>query len=507
MLKKKIPLVSIRSKEKFYIRLNSLILTMLFNSITYFYFITFAFILYWFLLRKNFRWQNQFLFIASYIFYGWWDVRFLILIFISSSVDFFLGRAIFYQPDKRKKLHILRLCMLINLGMLGFFKYYNFFVDSFSSLMVHFGLQPNLKTLHIILPIGISFYTFQSLSYSIDIYRGKIQPTNNFISFMAFVSFFPQLVAGPIQRASDLLPQFLKARTFKRDQLVSGFRYILYGLFKKMVIADRLAYFVDHIYDSPEKFDGTVLLTATFMFGFQIYCDFSGYSDIAIGSARLLGFDLTQNFKTPYFSNSFRDFWRRWHISLSTWFRDYVYIPLGGNHVSQGRWIFNILITFTLSGLWHGASLTFIVWGFLHGFLLVSEHFGLKRISLTKNFSWIGYITTFLFVNVIWVFFRAGSLEQSLYILSGFKQLNFDFIHKTGLLFTENNVFREFLISILASFPLFILIEILVNKSDFDSLIRGKNIILRWGAYFVLVFMILIFGVLNNAPQFIYFQF
>jgi len=480
---------------------------MLFNSITYFFFIILVFALYWSILRKNFRWQNLFLLGASYCFYGWWDVRFLMLIFISSSVDFFLGRAIFNQPVKKKKLYLLGLCMLINLGMLGFFKYYNFFVDSFASLSASFGLQPNLKTLHIILPIGISFYTFQSLSYSIDIYRGKIQPTNNFISFMAFVSFFPQLVAGPIQRASDLLPQFLKPRTFKRDQLVSGFRYILYGLFKKMVIADRLAYFVDRIYNSPEKFDGTTLLIATFMFGFQVYCDFSGYSDIATGSARLLGFDLTQNFKTPYFSTSFRDFWRRWHISLSTWFRDYVYIPLGGNQVSQSRWIFNILLTFTLSGLWHGASLTFIIWGFLHGLFLVSEHYISKTVTLPKRFSWIGFIITFTMVNLALVFFRAHTFDQCLYIFSSFRNLNLDFVSKGLALFARNYEFREFSISILASFPLFLILEILINQSDFNSVIIKKGTIVRWSFYFILVFSILIFGVLNAAPQFIYFQF
>jgi len=480
---------------------------MLFNSLTYFFFLTIVFGLYWSFLKKNFRWQNLFLFIASYCFYGWWDVRFLVLIFISSSVDFFLGQAIFSQPDKTKKLHLLWVCLFINLGMLGFYKYYNFFVDSFSFLLTNLGFQPHIKTLRLILPVGISFYTFQSLSYSIDIYRGKIQPTKKFISFMTFVSFFPQLVAGPIQRASDLLPQFLKARTFKRDHLISGFRLILYGLFKKMVIADRLAYFVDHIYNSSEKYDETVLLAATFLFGFQIYCDFSGYSDIAIGSARLLGFDLTQNFRTPYLTKSFKEFWQRWHISLSTWFRDYVYIPLGGNRVSQSRWIFNILVTFTISGLWHGASSTFIIWGFLHGFYLVSEHFVSKFVTLPKSFSWIGFVITFVIVNLSWVFFRANTLEQSLHILSGFNNLNFNFIPKACSLFAGNNEFREFAISLLVSFPLFLVLEIGINQSDFNSLILKRGTIFRWSTYLILVFMILIFGVLNAAPKFIYFQF
>lgn len=480
---------------------------MLFNSITYFFFIILVFALYWSLLQKNFRWQNLFLLIASYCFYGWWDVRFLALIFISSSVDFFLGRAIFNEPVKKKKLYLLGLCIFINLGMLAFFKYYNFFAVSLSSLIEQLGLHSNLHTLKIILPVGISFYTFQSLSYSIDIYRGKIKPTNSFISFMTFVSFFPQLVAGPIERASHLLPQFLKARTFKSAHLASGFRFILYGLFKKMVIADRLAYFVNHIYNTPEKFDGSVLLAATFMFGIQIYCDFSGYSDIAIGSARLLGFDLMQNFRTPYLTKSFQEFWRRWHISLSTWFRDYVYIPLGGNRVSQSRWIFNILLTFTLSGLWHGASLTFVIWGFLHGFLLVTEHFVSKFISLTKKLSWIGYVTTFAVVNLIWVFFRADSLKQSMYIFSSFKYLNLDFVSKALTHFTVSNEFRDFSISILASFPLFFILEILINQNDFNSLILKRGTIFRWSLYLVLAFYILIFGVLTAAPQFIYFQF
>jgi D-alanyl-lipoteichoic acid acyltransferase DltB (MBOAT superfamily) len=324
---------------------------------------------------------------------------------------------------------------------------------------------------------------------------------------MTFVSFFPQLVAGPIERASDLLPQFLKARTFRRNHLVSGFRFILYGLFKKMVIADRLAYFVNHIYDSPEKYDGTVLLAATFMFGFQIYCDFSGYSDIAIGSARLLGFDLMQNFKTPYLARSFRDFWRRWHISLSTWFRDYVYLPLGGNRVSENRWIFNILLTFTISGLWHGASITFVIWGFLHGLFLISEHFLSKLFKLPEGFSGIGWMVTFVLANLTWVFFRADSLEQSYYIFSSFRNLNFNFVADSMLFFANNNEFREFAISILVSLPIFIVFEILINQTDFNTVIFKKSALLRWMVYLILAATIFIFGVLNSAPQFIYFQF
>lgn len=479
---------------------------MLFNTVTYFFFITIIFVVYWSLLRKTFKGQNLFLFIASYCFYGWWDVRFLALIFISSSVDFILGQAIFNQPDKKKKLYLLWVCMVINLGMLGFFKYFNFFIDSFSHLLTLFGLPSNPTTLQIILPVGISFYTFQSLSYSIDIYRGEIKPTRDFISFMTFVSFFPQLVAGPIERASNLLPQFLKPRSFKHEYFVSGLRFILYGLFKKMVIADRLSYFVDLAYNSEQKLDGTIMLIATFMFGLQIYCDFSGYSDIAVGSARLLGFDLMQNFRTPYLAKSFKDFWHRWHISLSSWFRDYVYIPLGGNHVSQGRWIFNILLTFTLSGLWHGATVTFIIWGFMHGFYLVCENYLSKFISLPKGFSWAGLLITFVTVNMTWVFFRSGSLDQSIYILKGIKDLNFNFISEVITLFHLNYEFREFALSLLASLPLFLIFEILIGPTDCNIVFK-KTGMLRWGVYLLFAFAILIFGVLNAAPQFIYFQF
>lgn len=479
---------------------------MLFNSITYFFFIIIVFTVYWSLLKKNYRWQNFFLFLASYCFYGWWDVRFLILIFISSSVDFFLGRAIFNQQEKRKKQFILAMCMVINLGMLGFFKYFNFFIDSFSYLISQFGLQPNIKTLRIILPVGISFYTFQSLSYSIDIYRNKIKPTNDFISFMTFVSFFPQLVAGPIERATDLLPQFLKARSFDKEKVKSGFRFILWGLFKKMVIADRLAYFVDHVYNSSANYSGIALIGVAFMFGFQIYCDFSGYSDIAVGSARLLGFDLMQNFRFPYFSKSLQEFWQRWHISLSTWFRDYVYIPLGGNKVTKKRWILNILITFTLSGLWHGAAATFVIWGFLHGSFLIVESF-IKPDQPSKLRNWLGFITTFSFVNLALILFRSNSLDQSYEIFSRLTDLNWIFMDQLQHAWQTSSQFKEFAISTIIGFPIFLIFEISIRKINFNELIVNLSTAKRWGIYLFFTALILVFGVLNLAPQFIYFQF
>lgn len=480
---------------------------MLFNTLTYLWFICIVFFTYWIVLGKNVRWQNLFLFVASYCFYGWWDPRFLILIFFSSSIDFFLGRAIFRQKIQAKRRLLLGTCIFLNFGLLGFFKYYNFFIDSFSNILEVVGFDVHLSTLKIILPVGVSFYTFQSLSYSIDVFRKKIQPTNDFISFMTFVSFFPQLVAGPIERASHLLPQFLEKRRFDSAQIISGLRFILYGLFKKMVIADRLAYFVDQVYSSPSQYGGIELITATFMFGFQIYCDFSGYSDIAIGSARLLGFDLMQNFKFPYFSINFQDFWRRWHISLSTWFRDYVYIPLGGNRVSARKWVLNILITFTVSGLWHGAAATFIIWGFLHGLYLVAEKLINDWMMPVKTNRWIGFLTTFILVNLTWIFFRSGTFIQSIEIIGHLTDLNTDFIGRFAKNYNENNQFREFVTALIFGFPLFFVTEILIRDSDFNSKVARLTSINRWTIYVFFAAAIMLLGVLNSAPQFIYFQF
>jgi len=479
---------------------------MLFNTLTYFWFICIVFSAYWFVLNRKTKLQNIFLLIASYCFYGWWDVRFLILIFISSTADFFIGRAIWNQKIKAKKRLLLGLCLLLNIGILGFFKYYNFFVDSILALSKDLGFQLTFSTLKIILPVGVSFYTFQSLSYTIDVYRNKITPTNDYISFLAFVAFFPQLVAGPIERAAHLLPQFLKERQFDKEKVKSGFRFILYGLFKKMVIADRLAYFVDHIYSSSSGYSGIPLLAAAFMFGFQIYCDFSGYSDIAIGSARLLGFDLMQNFRFPYFSKNLQEFWRRWHISLSTWFRDYVYVPLGGNQVPKKRWAANIILTFTLSGLWHGAAATFVVWGFLHGVFLVIESY-IKPAHPGKIRNWIGLVTTFLLVNLALIFFRSNSISQSLEIFGHIPNINWSFVGQFLSNWDSNNQFREFAISLIVGFPVFLATEILCRKNDFNEQVVRCTILKRWVIYLVFVSMILLFGVLSLAPKFIYFQF
>ncbi|MBP93490.1 MAG: membrane-bound O-acyltransferase family protein, partial [Flavobacteriaceae bacterium] len=302
---------------------------MLFNSIDFAIFFPIVFILYW-LLSKHLTARNALMLISSYVFYGWWDWRFLFLIIISSFVDYFVGRQLFKTENNRKRKHLLLVSLFVNLGFLVYFKYTNFFIDTFVDSFKLFGKDLEMSTLNIILPVGISFYTFQTLSYTIDIYRKQLEPSKGWLSFFAFVAFFPQLVAGPIERASHLLPQFYRTYKFNYNQIKSGLLLMAFGLFKKMVIADRLAILVNQVYNNPSEYQGIDIIIATIFFAFQIYCDFSGYSDIAIGAARTMGFDLMKNFDSPYLSKSITEFWRRWHISLSTWFRDYVYIPLGG---------------------------------------------------------------------------------------------------------------------------------------------------------------------------------
>ena len=373
---------------------------MLFNSIDFIIFLPIVFFLYWFVVYKNLKYQNLLIVLASYFFYGSWDWKFLILIIFSTVVDYFIGLKLSKEEVLFKRKLLLGLSIVINLGFLGFFKYYNFFIDSFVSTFSFFGVGIEARSLNIILPVGISFYTFQTLSYTIDIYKRKIQPTKDFIMFAAFVSFFPQLVAGPIERAENLLSQFSRPKNFKFINIQFGFIRILWGLFKKVVIADRLAIIVNTTYNAPEDYGGLHFIVATVFFAFQIYCDFSGYSDIAIGTARMFNIKLMENFRTPYFSKSLGEFWRNWHISLSTWFRDYVYIPLGGNKVAKLRWYTNILIVFVVSGFWHGARWTFIIWGAIHGTILILESIftsvkiknriiNLKYIKYLQNTSYI----------------------------------------------------------------------------------------------------------------------
>ena len=481
---------------------------MLFNSTTFLVFLLIVFVVFWKTTKFSLRWGNNVLLAGSYIFYGWWDWRFLILIIISSSADFIIGNKIFKSNKNRTRNLLLLTSLVINLGMLFFFKYFNFFIDSFKALFTPFGETDQWSTLNIILPVGISFYTFQTLSYTIDIYKRKIEPTQSALTFFTFVAFFPQLVAGPIERAGNLIPQFEKKREFQFSQGTSGLKLMLWGLFKKMVIADQIAVIVNSVYSNPDNFNGWSIIVATFLFGFQIYCDFSGYSDIAIGTARLFGIELMTNFRTPYFATSFRDFWHRWHISLSTWFRDYVYIPLGGNRGTTIKWVRNIILTFTISGLWHGASITFVIWGLLHGLLFAAEHFISPIFKIQQKIKNIfGFAIIFILVNFSWLFFRAESWNDAKHLILS--------------IFAKSTAAKDSLYSLLISmnqfsvqgrvlffiFPIFILIEILLGKKEFSTLFSQSSKTLRWGFYYLIVLSILFFGVLNSAPQFIYFQF
>ena len=395
---------------------------MLFNSIEFAIFLPIVFLLYWFVFNRNLKLQNFFIVVVSYIFYGWWDWRFLFLIAFTSFCSWGSGLLIEkYRetPKKAKTINILNI--VLNLLILGVFKYYDFFVTSFANLFLD-GKTDGLL-LKIILPVGISFYTFQALSYSIDVYRGKLKATRDIVQFFAFVSFFPQLVAGPIERATNLLPQFEKPRKFDYGEAVDGMRQILWGLFKKVVVADNCAVYVDQVFNTYQDQSGSTLLLAAILFTFQIYGDFSGYSDIAIGTAKLFGIRLMRNFNVPYFSRDIAEFWRRWHISLTTWFRDYVYIPLGGSRCSKAKVIRNTFVIFLLSGFWHGANWTFIAWGAYHAFLF------LPLILLGKNrkhtdivaagrvlptFKEAGQMLLTFFLAVIgWIIFRAESIGQA----------------------------------------------------------------------------------------------
>ena len=395
---------------------------MLFNSIEFAIFLPIVFLLYWFVFNKNLKLQNLFVVVVSYIFYGWWDWRFLFLIAFTSACSFAAGLLIDKFRENQRKIRVINsLNIIINLLILGVFKYYDFFVSSFAELFL--GAKDDGLLLHLILPVGISFYTFQALSYSIDVYKGKLEPTRDIIQFFAFVSFFPQLVAGPIERATNLLPQFTKPRSFDYETGVDGLRQILWGLFKKMVVADNCAVYVDKVFSTYQTQSGSTLLLAAIFFAFQIYGDFSGYSDIAIGTAKLFGIKLMRNFNVPYFSRDIAEFWRRWHISLTTWFRDYVYIPLGGSRCSKAKIVRNTFVIFLLSGFWHGANWTFIAWGAYHALLF------LPLILMGKNRKYKDTVAedralptlkesgqmllTFILVVIGWIIFRADSIGQA----------------------------------------------------------------------------------------------
>ena len=474
---------------------------MLFNSLAFAVFLPVTFILYW-SLSRNLRLQNLFIMTASYFFYSWWDARFVVLIYLSTMVDFIAGQKIHAAKNLARKRMFLAFSLITNLGILGFFKYCDFFIESFAFLLSRMGVPVHLPSLRFILPVGISFYTFQTLSYTIDVYRRQIEPTKDFIAFSAFVSFFPQLVAGPIERAKNLLGQFLKPRTFDYDETHDALRQMLWGFFKKIVIADRCAYYVDSIFIVKESPTGVSLLLGIFFFSFQIYCDFSGYSDIAIGTAKLFGFRLMQNFNYPYFSTNIVEFWQRWHISLSTWFRDYVYIPLGGNRCSRPRHLGNIFFTFVLSGLWHGANWTFVFWGALHGLYYLIHIICVGTVSVSPENgprSWLARakqvlcgLLTFGLVGFSWIFFRSETILQAIdYIFSIF--------------FFKFGCIPDRMMPDLVLILVFILVEFLQRNKTYALDIRHLPVFVRWGVYYFLIFLIM--NLYVPAKPFIYFQF
>lgn len=442
----------------------------------------------------------------SYIFYGWWDWRFLILIFFSSIVDFFVGQAIANTARKRNKKWLLAISLTTNLGLLGYFKYANFFIENFVQLLINLGLNPNLNSLNIILPVGISFYTFQTLSYSIDVYRGHIKPTKNLLAFLSFVSFFPQLVAGPIERASNLLPQFFKKIQFNYQQITNGLSQILYGFFLKLLVADHCAPIVNNIFDNHTQQSGLNLIIGVILFAFQIYGDFGGYSHIAIGCGKLLGFKLQNNFLYPYFSRDIAEFWRRWHISLSSWFKDYLYIPLGGNRGAKSKAIGNIFIIFLVSGFWHGANWTFIFWGGLHAlYYLPLFVFRVNRKNenivafnkLLPNIAQVANMaTTFLLVCLAWVFFRANSITHA------FEYLNGIFNHDFHTMLSGTTLICFGWVGLL------IWIDWLGRSYDFPfEFFLNKSRKLKYAFHLATLISILIFTNYHSKEEFIYFQF
>jgi alginate O-acetyltransferase complex protein AlgI len=482
---------------------------MLFNSLDFAIFLPLVFLLYWFVINKNLRLQNLFVTAASYFFYGWWDWRFLTLIVFSTVVDYSVGILLSKKESRRTRRLLLYTSLIVNLGFLGFFKYYNFFIDNFTSAFSFFGSEIRPNSLNIILPVGISFYTFQTLSYTIDVYRRKIAPSTDFAAFSAFVAFFPQLVAGPIERAANLLPQFYNRRTFVYGQAVSGMRQILWGLFKKIVIADNSARFTNIIFDNSSDLSGSALLLGAIFFAFQIYGDFSGYSDIAIGTSRLFGFNLMRNFAFPYFSRDIAEFWRRWHISLSSWFRDYLYIPLGGSR--GGTWVKvrNIFIIFVVSGFWHGANWTFIAWGALNALfflpLLLSNsnrnNLGTvaegRLLPTVKEASLM--LVTFSLTLLAWIFFRAENIGHAIDYVSGIFSLSLFTVPRFG---GGSGVPVTIVLIIF-----FMIIEWLYRDQQYALAgLAIKRRPVKWAVYSILVFLTGMYMQTDETP-FIYFQF
>ena len=479
---------------------------MLFNSFAFALFLPIVFLLHWYIIKKNKLQQNILLLFASYFFYACWDWRFLFLLMFSTLLDFTSGLKIASSENKLQKKTWLWVSIIVNLGFLGILKYYNFFILSFTEALSGVGFQINPYTLNVILPVGISFYTFHGLSYVFDIYNKKINPEKNIIDYSLFVSFFPLLVAGPIERATHLLPQLKKERSFQYANAINGLKQILWGLFKKIVIADQCANYVNTTFASSANYNGSTLLVGAFLFAIQIYGDFSGYSDIAIGTARLFGIDLLKNFSFPYFSRNMAEFWRRWHISLSSWFKDYLYIPLGGSRNSMSLTIRNVLIIFIVCGFWHGANFTFIAWGLLNALFVIpsvlhrTNRNYVEIVATGKSFptakEFVLILFTFLSTIFCWIFFRAENLSQAFQIVA--------------------SIFSKSLFTIPVFFPktlmlfiiFFIVVEWIGREGNFalEKILIQKKLILRYAFYYTIVMMIL-FYISAEQKEFIYFQF
>lgn len=486
---------------------------MLFNSLEFLVFLPIVFFLYWFLFARNLKIQNALVLCASYFFYGWWSWKFMGLLMLSTLLDFFYGFGVASKNQRNAKL-FLWLSVINNLGILAIFKYYNFFVFQLQHGLESIGIQSSPLFLEVALPVGISFYTFHGMSYVFDIYRGNQKPISSFIDYAVFVSFFPLLVAGPIERANHLLPQVQKSRQFNLDQAIIGCRLILWGIFKKVVIADNSAYFANQIFNSYEIYNGSAMALGVLFFTIQIYGDFSGYSDIALGTAKLFGFDLLINFRFPYFSRDLGEFWKRWHISLSSWFRDYLYIPLGGSKEGKLKAVRNTFIIFLVSGFWHGASWNFIVWGFAHacGFiplLLFNRSRKNTTNSIAQNSFFpsprelFGLISTFLFVMFCWIFFRAPDLSSSLGIVKTiFSPTFFNF---PNLKLDNPDLLK--LVHLVVSVIVLVVFEWISRKTDssvsFFEHFKLRSV--RWMIYICLVIFVIYFK--GEPVEFIYFAF
>lgn len=474
---------------------------MLFNSMAFAVFLLIVFFSYW-LLPHKFRWV--FLLLSSYWFYMSWNIGYVVLILLTTLVSWCSALLLERTDSPKIKKMILTLAAFCSLGVLFFFKYFNFFSKSITSAFRAFSIPLHEVTLHLLLPVGISFYTFQTLSYVIDVYRGKVKAERNIGYYATFISFFPQLVAGPIERTERLLPQIKEWHLFRYDQAAYGLRLMAWGFFKKIVIADNFAVYVDEVYQSPGAYRGFAMIISIFLFAIQIYCDFSGYSDIAIGTAKLFGIELTPNFKSPYFATSVKEFWSRWHISLSTWFRDYVYIPMGGNRTGWFRHKFNLIVTFLASGLWHGANWTYVFWGGIHGVLQTLET-GFPKPKKEKYR--IGRVfLTFMLICAAWNFFRASSIEQAFYIFAHCLDGIASPIYYVRSAFWTLHITKIDFIRMMICLFLLILYDRTSQERDVLQWLGRQRVLVRWPVYFAMVLLILFWGNFGSSA-FIYFQF